>query len=121
MRSVLNDLLLGLYSRLEALEAAKGVQSYDFSFATGGDVSATVAPFAPPGLRMSLPFTPTGLVLLRLFRTQPAGQPVLELTHDVKWHFGAGPSSGDGVLHIDYVTGLEPNSRYDLRIGVTRA
>lgn len=122
LRRVLNDIILGFATRLEALEAAKGLVEIEVSFETGAAVAAGTAPFTADGagVRCSCPFTPTGLTLLRIERTMPAGQPVSANAHDVKWHFAAGPRASEGALHIDFVTGLEINSRYVLRVGVTR-
>lgn len=119
---MLNEYLLGFATRLEALEATKGLVEFEVGFETGAAVAAGTAPFTADGagVRASCPFTPTGLTLLRIERTMPAGQSVSSNTHDVKWHFAAGPKAGEGALHIDFVTGLEINSRYALRVGVTR-
>lgn len=120
LRKVLNQTLLELCSRLEALEAAKGVYVLpEVRFETGAAVSPTDAPFASGGVRVTCPFSPTGLVLLRLETLE--SQAISANATDVKWHFAAGPSSGDGVLIIDYVTGLSTNLAYRMRLGVTRA
>lgn len=123
LRRVLNDVLLGFAQRLESLEATKGLVELEASFETGAAVAVGTAPFTPDGagVRCSCPFTPTGLTLLRLDRTMPSGQAVSANAHDVKWHYAAGPRAGEGALHIDFVTGLAINSRYVLRVGVTRA
>ena len=126
MRRVLNDIFLGLQARLEALESARGVIILPtVTFETSGTVGPTSAPFdmSSGGIRITCPFTPTGLVLLNLVRVQPAGQAVSGATSDVKWHYAAGPggSGGDGAVHIDYVTGLAVLSRYEMTVGVTRA
>ena len=122
LRRVLNDILLGYATRLEALESSKGLVELEVSFETGAAVAVGTAPFAADGagVRCSCPFTPTGLTLLRIDRTMPAGQPVSTSSHTVQWHFAAGPGAGEGAIHVDFVTGLEINSRYVLRIGVTR-
>ena len=119
-RRALNAILLDQATRLEALEGAKGLVELEIGFETGAVVSATAAPFLNGGVRCSCPFTPAGLTLLRIEQTMPAGQPVSANAHDVKWHFAAGPGAGEGALHIDFVTGLSTNSRYQLRVGVTR-
>lgn len=122
LRKVLNQTLLELCARLEALEAAKGVYVLpEVRFETGGAVSPTDAPFASGGVRVTCPFSPTGLVLLRLQVERPASQAISSLPSDVKWHFGAGPQAGDGLIIIDYVTGLLTNTSYRMRLGVTRA
>lgn len=119
---VLNDVLLELYERVEALERLKGVYVLpEVTFETGAALAPTSAPFslASGGVRVTCPFPPTGLVLLNL---QPAqSMAVSALASDVKWHYAAGPGAGDGVLHIDFVTGLLINTRYRMRVGVTRA
>lgn len=117
----MNAILLGFAERLEALEATKGLVEIEVGFETGATVTPLVAPFAGGLVRTSCPFTPTGMVLLHLQRTMPAGQPVPTLQSDVKWHFASGPRQGEGALIIDFVTGLDANSRYALRMGVTRA
>ena len=119
-RKALNTILLDQATRLEALEGAKGLVELEIGFETGTSVSPTVAPFLNGGVRCSCPFTPTGLTLLRIEQTMPAGQPISTNAHEVKWHFAAGPGAGEGALHIDFVTGLSSNSRYQLRVGVTR-
>lgn len=123
LRRVLNDILNGYSLRLESLESARGLVEMSVEFETGGTVAAGTAPFTADGagVRCSCPFTPTGLVLLYIERTMPSGQPVSANAHDVKWHFAAGPRAGEGALHIDFVTGLSTNSRYAMRMGVTRA
>lgn len=121
LRRVLNDFALEISTRLSAVEAAPGLQVIELSFDTGALVTYGSPPFTFDTCpKVSLPYTPTGVVLLSLQQTQPAGQPVQVLPCDVKWHFGAGSGSGDGVLHIDYVTGLSGNRRYLMRLGVTR-
>lgn len=122
LRTVLNAALLELSARLEALESVKGITVLpEISFETGGTLSPTSGCFslAGGGVRTSCPFSPTGLVLLRLEPARSAT--VSALASDVKWHFGAGPNAGDGVLHIDFVTGLLINTAYKMRVGVTRA
>ncbi len=122
-RRALNDILLGIALRLEALEAVRGLTLMEVEFETGAAVAVGTAPFTQDnaGVRCACPFTPTGLVLLRVQRIMPSGQPVPLLANDVMWHFAAGPKSSDGALCIDFVTGLLANSRYVLRMGVTRA
>lgn len=123
LRRVLNDVLLGLAKRLEDLEATKGLVEMEVGFETGAFVAAGTAPFTADGagVRCACPFTPAGLVLLRIDRLLPAGQPVSTFAHDVKWHFAAGPRASEGAIHIDFVTGLDASARYQLRLGVTRA
>lgn len=123
LRRVLNDILNGYSLRLEALEAAKGLVEMEVGFETGAILAAGTAPFTADGagVRCSVPFTPTGLTLLRLEQTMPAGQPVSTNAHTVSWHFAAGPRAGEGALHIDFVSGLATDSRYVMRMGVTRA
>lgn len=123
LRAVLNDIFLDFAKRLEALEATKGLVEIEFTLETGAVIAPDVRPFGinVAGTRTSCPFTPTGLTLLRVDRTMPAGQPVSTQAHEVKWHFAAGPNAAEGTLHIDFVTGLEINSRYAIRVGVTRA
>ena len=120
LRTVLNELLLELYARLEALEDVKGLTVLPpVSFETGASLGPTVAPFLGGGVRVACPFSPTGLVLLML---ETARNPsVSSLASDVKWHFASGTGSGDGVLHIDFVTGLLVSTSYRMRVGVTRA
>ena len=119
---VLNDTLLELAARLEALESMKGVHVLpEVTFETSAALAPTSSPFslASGGVRISCPFSPTGLILLRL---EPArSQTVSALASDVKWHYAAGPGAGAGVLHIDFVTGLLVNTMYRMRVGVTRA
>lgn len=120
LRSVLNELLLELYSRLEALEAVKGLTVLPpVSFETGASLGPTVAPFLSGGVRVACPFSPTGLVLLMLETVRSPS--VSSLASDVKWHFASGTGPGDGVLHIDFVTGLLASTSYRMRVGVTRA
>lgn len=122
LRTVLNQTLLDLCARLEALEAAKGITVLpEVRFETGASVTPTTAPFANGGVRVTCPFSPTGLFLLRLEVERPASQAISSLPSDVKWHFGAGPQAGDGLLIIDFVTGLLTNTSYRMRLGVTRA
>lgn len=121
LRRALNPILLDLQARLEALEAVKGLTLLpEVSFDTGAALTPLVTPFAAGALRVSCPFTPTGVLLLRLEQVR-GGTAVPTTTNDVKWHYGAGPGAGDGVLHIDFVTGLAVNSSYKMRLGVTRA
>lgn len=117
---VLNDYALAVAVRLEALEAARGLYPLEIGFETGAVIAVGTAPFDGT-LKVSCPFTPTGLVLLSLRKTMPAGQPVITNANDVKWRFTAGPGSAPGALVVDYVTGLSLSSRYVLRLGVTRA
>ncbi len=123
LRRVLNDILLGFATRLEALEATKGLVELEFQFETGAAVAVGTAPFTQngAGVRTSCPFTPTGLTLLRIDRVMPSGVAIPTTPSDVQWHFAAGPKAAEGALHIDFVTGLSTNSRYVLRVGVTRA
>lgn len=118
LRRVLNDILIGLYQRIEALEAARGVTALpQVSFDTGAAIALGTAPF-DGGTRIACPFTPTGLVLLLLQQTTSAA-PLTSAT-DVKWHYAAGQGPGDGAVIIDFVTGLAVNTSYVLRVGVTR-
>lgn len=120
--SVLNEIFLAQSLRIEALENLKGVYVLpELEFETSGALTPNSAPFSTTagGLRLSCPFPPTGLILLNL---QPArSMAISSLSSDVKWHYAAGPGAGDGVLHIDFVTGLLINTRYKMRVGVTRA
>lgn len=124
-RRVLNDILLGIFTRIDELGGAIYVLPTVTFETPGAAPSPSLQPFgsASGGLRISCPFTPTGLVLLRLTKLQPAGQPVSTLPSDVKWHYAAGPqgSGGNGAVHIDFVTGLDSSSRYEMIVGVTRA
>lgn len=121
---VLNQAFLELTQRVEALETASVlVELNDVIIETGATVAPTVAPFAGGGVRVTSPVTPSGLVKLRLEQLEPGGQPVSVSSHDVHWHFAAGATVGggsDGVVVVDYVSGLAANSRYRLRLGVTR-
>jgi len=122
---VLNSIFLQLQTRLDELGGAIYVlPTITFDTAKAAP-SPTVAPFsaASGGLRITCPFSPTGLVLLRLTRVRPSGQPVSTLPSDVKWRYAAGPggSAGEGVLHIDFVTGLAADCGYEMIVGVTRA
>lgn len=117
LRRILNDIFLDFSKRLEALESAKGIHVFEVAFDTSGTLTAAARPWVNGGVRIACPFTPTGLVLLSLVQTMPAGQPVSVLASDVKWHF----AGSDGQLVIDFVTGLNINSSYKLRVGVTRA
>jgi len=124
LRRVLNDFLLDTTTRLEALEQARGMLVLpDVTFETGGAVAAGTAPFTADGagVKVTCPEAPTGVVLLSLRTTGSAA--ISANASDVKWHYAAGASSGagDGVLHIDFVTGLAINSRYLMRLAVTRA
>lgn len=126
LRRVLNDYALDIATRLEALERLKGLTVLpEVTFETGAAIGTSTAPFTQDGagLRVSCPFTPTGLVLLSLVRTMPAGAAVSGSASDVKWHYAAGAAggAGDGAIHIDFVTGLSVSSRYVMRLGVTRA
>ena len=122
LRRVLNGILLELSTRIEALEGAKGMTVLpDVTLEVGATYSATAAPFLDGGVRISCPFSPTGLVVLRLERVQPVGQPVLTSAVSVDWKYVGGPSAGDGAVIINYVSGLAVNSRYVMRLGVTRA
>lgn len=122
LATTLNDVFLDMATRIEALEAVKGVFLLpEVSFETGASVGPTVAPFsfASGGIRITCPFTPTGLLLLRLEDVR--GGTASSLASDVKWHFAAGPIAADGVLHVDFVTGLAVNTSYRMRVGATRA
>ncbi len=123
LRRRLNDILVDLCLRIEALEANKGLVELEVQFETGAAIAVGTAPFTQDGagVRCSCPFTPTGLVLLRIDRVMPSGVAIPTTPSDVKWHFAAGPRAAEGALHIDFVTGLSINSRYVLRVGVTRA
>jgi hypothetical protein len=123
MRDVINPILIDIYRRLEAIESAYVVvplEELEF------EVGAVVAPTSPPwvassgGVRVSCPFTPSGVFVLKLERIQPSGQFINSSASDVKWHYGTGLGAGDGVLHIDYVTGLT-TGRWRMKLGVTRA
>lgn len=121
LRKVLNEVLLGISTRLEALEGVKGLTVLpEVTLEIGATYSASAAPFLNAGVRVSCPFSPTGLVVLRIERVQPAGQPVLTSAVTVDWKFVGGPSAGDGALVINYVSGLAVSSRYVMRLGVTR-
>lgn len=117
LRRILNDIFLDFSGRLEALEATRGIQVFEVAFDTSAAVTPTSRPWANAGVRMACPFTPSGLVVLSLVQTMPSGQPISALASDVKWHF----AGGDGQIVIDFVTGLNINSSYKLRVGVTRA
>ena len=124
LRRVLNDFMLDQSSRLEALEAVSGLTLLPLlSFDTGGTLAPTSPPFSlsAGGLRLTCPFSPSGLILLRLESVAPSGQPISSLASDVKWHFAAGPGVGAGVLHVDFITGLAINSSYRALLGATRA
>ena len=117
---VLNAAFMEACTRLEAVESVKGVTVLpEVSFDYGAASSPTTAPFSGGGVRISCPFTPTGLVLLRAERVKPEGQPVSTTTCDVKWHFAAGPQQGDGAVILDFITGLSTGS-WRVRVGVTR-
>ena len=121
LRKVLNEILLGFSTRFEALEATKGLTVLpEVTLEIGGTYATNAAPFLDGGVRVSCPFSPTGLVVLRVEQTQPPGQPVLTSAISVDWKFVGGPSAGDGALVINYVSGLAINSRYSMRLGVTR-
>jgi hypothetical protein len=125
LRTVLNEILLGIYQRLDALGGAIYVLPTVTFETPGAAPTPALQPFgsASGGLKISCPFTPTGLVLLRLTKVQPPGQPVSTLPSDVKWTYAAGPlgSAGAGSLVIQFVTGLDSSSRYEMIVGVTRA
>lgn len=117
----LNEALRDMSLRLEALEAAKGVTTLDeLAFDTGATVTPLVAPFSGGRLRVACPFTPTGVTLLRVDQVLPAGQPVSTQSSDVKWRFAAGADAGAGAVVVDFITGLNANSSYKVRLGVTR-
>lgn len=121
LRRVLNDIILDLSTRIEKLEAAKGITQLDeVQFDTGAAVAVGTKPF-DGSLRLSCPdFTPTGLVLLQVERIRPAGQPVITNAVDLKWRFLGGRKQG-GTVVIDFMTGLATNSTYTMRVGATRA
>lgn len=122
LRRVLNQTLLELCARIEALEAAKGITVLpEIQFEIGGALAPTSSPFLNGGLRVTCPFTPTGVVLLRLqpIWTATGTPPLSVLASDVKWRFAAGRGGGDVI--IDFVTGLTTDTRYQMRLGVTRA
>ena len=120
LRKVLNGILLGFAQRLEALEKAGSlVELEDVVVEVGATYASGTTPFDGT-LRVSCPFTPRGVTVLRCERTMPAGQPVLTSAVGVDWKFLGGPSAGDGALVINHVTGLAVNSRYSLRLGVLR-
>jgi hypothetical protein len=118
----LNEVLIELASRLEALEAQAGITVLpEVRFETGGALAPTsgIWSIAAGGVRVTCPFPPSGVILLNL---QPArSMTVSSLASDVKWHYAAGPQAGEGTLHIDFVTGLLINTAYVMRLGVTRA
>lgn len=119
---VLNETLLELTARLEALESVKGITVLpEVTFETGGALSPTsgVWSIAAGGVRVTCPFSPSGVILLSLQTVR--GQTVSSLASDVKWHYASGPGAAVGVLHIDFVTGLLINTAYVMRLGVTRA
>jgi hypothetical protein len=123
LRRVLNEALLEMATRLEALEAVRGLTILpEILFEVGSAYSPTAGVFsmAGGGVRITCPFSPTGLVLLSLVKAD-GGQDIIANACDVKWHFAAGPGAGTGVLHVDFVTGLSVNTRYRMRVGVTRA
>lgn len=118
--SALNDILTDLYSQLDAIRTVGGVLALEWlTFDTGTLFTPTDRPFANGNLRVSCPFSPVGVVVLALERTRPAGQFVPTTAVDVKWRYAAGPD-GDGALTVDYITGLQGNSSYRVRLGVVR-
>lgn len=118
---VLNAALANLATRLEAVENVRGVEALDeLSFNTGATVTPTVVPFANGRLRVSCPFSPTGVVLLDLKQVNPPGQPVSTSANQVKWSFASGGDAGAGAIIVEFVTGLAANTAYRLRLGVTR-
>lgn len=118
---VLNAALRDLATRLEAVENVRGVQTLDeLSFNTGASVTPADAPFVNARLRVSCPFSPTGVVLLDLKQVAPAGQPVATSANQVKWSFASGGDAGAGAIIVEFVTGLAANTAYKLRLGVTR-
>ena len=123
MRRVLNEYALGVATRLEALEAVRGlVVLPEVAFDTGLAILPTLNPFSnTTGLRVSVPFVPTGLVLLRLEQVKPSAAAVPTNASDVKWHAVPNPD-GTASLQIDFVTGLATASAsYRMLLGVTRA
>jgi hypothetical protein len=121
LRAVLNEILLDLSVRLEEVEKAKGIFVLQpLAFDIGATYSATSGPFSPAsgGLRCTVPFVPTGLVLLRI---ENAGDPATPISNavSVSWRLVASPD-GSTAIQIDFVTGLAINSSYLMTLGVTR-
>ena len=119
-RQRLNEIFMAQDVRLQKTESAPGLVELFVGFETEKTLGPSLPPFVNGGVRVSCPFTPTGLTLLRIDRTMPSGQPVSSVANEVKWRFAAGPRAATGALIIDFVTGLELDSRYELRVGVTR-
>ena len=119
-RQRLNEIFMAQDVRLQKTESAPGLVELSLGLSTGATVTPLVAPFVNGGVRVACPFSPRGLVLLQIDRTLPSGQPVSTLDNQVKWRFAAGPRMAVGVLIIDFITGLEINSRYEIRVGVNR-
>lgn len=125
MRRVLNEYALSVASRLEELESVRGLTVLpEVAFDTGSSVGPLLAPFAAysgsGGLRVAVPFVPTGLVLLRLTQVLPAAAAVPSNSQDVKWRAIPNPD-GTASLQIDYVSNLNTSSSYRMLLGVTRA
>lgn len=123
-RRALNDIFTSLASRLDALESTPANISWqqlpDITFDTGGAVVAGSKPF-DSSIRVACPFTPTGLIVLRLEQLRPAGQPVITNANGVAWRFlgGSGKNSTGSVV-VDYIAGLSINATYRLRLGASR-
>lgn len=123
LRDAANGIFTQLYERLEVLESGCTVVPLeDVTIETGAAVSPTDPPFSASSgrVRVTCPFTPKGLVLLRIERLFPAGDYTGTTASDVKWHYAAGPQAGDGAVFIDFVTGLTTNSRFRMRLGAIR-
>lgn len=123
MRRVLNEYALGVATRLEALEAVRGLTVLpEVAFDTGSSIGPTLNPFATStGLKVAVPFVPTGLVLLQLQQVKPSNATIPTNASDVKWHAVPNPD-GTASLQIDFVTGLATTSAsYRMLLGVTRA
>jgi hypothetical protein len=123
-RRAMNDILTSLASRLDALESSPANISWqqlpDITFDTGNPVTAGSKPF-DSSLRCACPFTPTGLIILRLEQLRPAGQPVITNANGVAWRFlGGSGKNSTGNIVVDYIAGLSINATYRLRLGASR-
>lgn len=121
LRSVLNDILLELTQRIEATERMPGMMVLpQLAFSIGAAYSPTSDPFslASGGLRVSVPFVPKGVVLLRLENAADPATP-LSTASSVSWSLVAA-SDGGASIQIDFVSGLAINTSYRMTLGVTR-
>lgn len=116
LQGPLNDALMGLSLRLDALETVAGLLVLPpVDIKTGGTVTPSVAPFP---IRLGVPagFTPVGLLLLRV---EPlTGSPPSNIPSSSCFPWWR-PTQADS-LELLYVGGLSASTSYRLTLGALR-